>query len=208
MANLGLGIAIKPNEVELEEQDMRIRLGLIIGIAIAALAIWWAVDSSRIRSYTGTEVAIGIGSGSVAIRNLSETNVPVALTSMGTRGTFTIASGDPAFAGASARQGSGRTATHTIMLDVPPGEHEFRVSRGSNVSLYYNGPATVDVIVNPQSEGEARTTIIGAIVGVLLGLYLASRSLGHPWLRRGRQDDDLSDPDYLKAGHPETGPRY
>lgn len=163
---------------------MKINFGVIIGIVVAIVAIFWAWDSTRVRTYSGSEMTFGIGGGTVIITNPSEAAVPITLSTTGTRATFGIEGADPAFTGTSTREGTGRNAANVIPVEVPPGTHEFRVNRGSNVSLVMSGDQAIEVVVNPLNDNDARNTLIVGIVAALAGLFYASHSTGHALLKR------------------------
>lgn len=163
---------------------MKINFGVIIGIAVAVIAAFWAWDSTRVRTFSGSEMTFGIGGGPVVITNASEQVVPVTLSMTGNRATFGVESADPAFTGTSTREGTGRNAANIIALEVPPGTHEFRVNRGSNVSFAVSGGQSIDVAVNPLNESDARSTTIVGIVAILAGLFYASHSTGHALVKR------------------------
>jgi hypothetical protein len=169
---------------------------ILIGLVFIGGAIFWAWDSTRVRSISGAEIATGLGSGAVIVNNPTQETIPVMFSAAGTRGNFTITSDVAELSGNSSREGSGRTTNNVLTLQVPPGQHEFRVSRGSNVMLSVAGEQPVEVTVNPLNPDETRNTIVVALVAILVVLYLISNSMGHRWLKALRRNGsgDVAEP--------------
>ncbi len=146
---------------------------LLVAVVVAVVAAYWVFDSTRIRSYTGSETSFGLGSGPVTVTNPTDEAIPVRLSSAGTRGTFAITSSEPEFPTASAREGTGSNVVHVIDLEIPPGETTLSVTRGTNVTFNTEGATPLQVVVHPLNADETRNTaIVGAIVIIGALLYL------------------------------------
>ena len=56
---------------------MKFNWRVLIAFVVLVGAIFWGVDSVRTRSYSGTDLSFGIGSGPVSVTNSSDAAVPV-----------------------------------------------------------------------------------------------------------------------------------
>ena len=167
---------------------MKVYLKIFIALVVIVGALFWAVDSARTRSYSGTDLKVIVGQGAVTVTNPQDIPVPVQLVSPGTR-TFSVSSSIAGAGGSSTRQGTGASATQLFELASPFGSSEFTVTRGTNVSLVTTTDIKLDVSVQPLTETDARTTIIVAAIVVLGALFYISRTTGHRWISflRGKQ---------------------
>jgi hypothetical protein len=159
---------------------MRINWGILVAVVLIAAMSYWAVDSLRLRTYSGSNLDIDIGTGVVTVTNPSTAAVAVQLVSPGTR-SFTVTSSIEGVTGASTRQGSGSTATQLFAFELPSGVSEFSVARGNNVNFVASGAATLDAVVQSVSASEARTILIVTTVVVLSALFYISRATRHGW---------------------------
>jgi hypothetical protein len=169
----------------MESLKMKIYLKIFVALALIAVALFWAVDSVRSRSYAGADLNIVVGRGAVTVTNPDDVPVPVQLVSTGTR-NFSIVSTIAGVTGSSTTQGTGREATQLFEFAPPAGESQFTVTRGGSVSFIANTPTNLEVNVQPLSEGDARTTIIIAAVVVLGALFYISKTTEHRWIARLR----------------------
>ncbi len=168
-------------------------LKIVFAFVVVLGAIFWAVDSVRARSYSGSNLNVEVGSGSVSVTNPSDQPVTVQVFGTGSR-PFTISSTTEGIAGSSTRQGTGSTATNFLEFVLPPGTSEFMVARGANVKLVANTPTRLQVTVNPLTADTSRTTLIIAGVVVLGSLFYVSKVTGHSWTHFLRRQK-LSVPD-------------
>jgi hypothetical protein len=165
---------------------MKFNWKVLIALIVLIGAIFWGVDSVRTRSYSGTNLNVGIGSGPMTVTNSTDTSTPVQFVSTGSR-PFSVSSTSAGALGSSTRQGSGRTTTQMFEFELPPGITEFMiVARGSAVSFVADTLSSLDVTVQPLIENDARTTMIVATIVILGTLFYVSSTTGHRWIRRFR----------------------
>ena len=165
---------------------MKFNWKVLIALIVLIGAIFWGVDSVRTRSYSGTNLNVGIGSGPMTVTNSTDTSTPVQFVSTGSR-PFSVSSTSAGALGSSTRQGTGRTTSQLFEYELPPGITEFSVvARGSNVSFVTDTLSDLDVTVQPLIENDARTTMIVAAIVILGTLFYVSNTTGHRWIRRFR----------------------
>jgi len=160
---------------------MKINWRGLIALGVIAVALFWAADSVRSRSYSGSNLNFGIGSGSVTVTNPSDAPVPVQLVGTGTR-AFMVSSTIEEVEGSSTRQGTGRNTTQMFEFALPPGSSEITVARGTNVNFVAGADTSLEAMVQPQGATEARTTLIVAAVVILGALFYISRMNSHRWI--------------------------
>jgi preprotein translocase subunit SecE len=153
----------------------------IIAVAIIVGAIFWAVDSLRPRSYSGSNLNFPVGQGPVSMTNPSTSPVPVQLVAAGSR-TFNIVSTIESISGTSTKQGTGASTSQLFEFNLPVGNSEFTISRGAGVTFVADTPTLLQATVNPMSNDTARTTVIVAIVVILAALFYLSHLTEHRWL--------------------------
>jgi hypothetical protein len=177
---------------------MKLNWKALVALAVIALVLFWAVDSVRSRSYSGTNLNFRISSGAVMLTNPSSEPVPVQLVGTGTR-SFTVSGTMDSISGSSTRQGTGRDTTQLFEFQAPPGVSEFSVARGTNVSLVANSETNLVAAVQSSTESESRTIIIVAAVVVLGALFYISRINSHRWFGPMRRRADAKDAAELLA---------
>ncbi|MBE2271944.1 MAG: hypothetical protein IAE80_27160 [Anaerolinea sp.] len=161
---------------------MKINFKAILAVVIAVLAVVWAVSSVQQQSYTGTDLTFGIGSGTVAINNVSDASSEARLTSTGTRGAFTVTSSAAEAPILAVREGSGRNLVYVATLELPPGITEINLTRGSNVNMEITGGNQMEVTVTPQSPSEQSTTLLVAAVVVVAAIAYTLFSSRQTWM--------------------------
>jgi hypothetical protein len=167
---------------------MKINLRVIIAAVVLVGAIFWAADSVRTRSYSGTDLNVGVGSGPVTVTNLSDEALPVQLVGTGTR-SFSVTSTAEDVSGSSTRQGTGRSTTQLFEFELPAGITELMiVARGSEVSFVADTNSRLDVTVQPLTGSDAQTTLIFAAIVILGALFYISRATNHSWINLIRRD--------------------
>lgn len=164
---------------------------IVFAFVIVVGALFWVVDSVRTRSYSGTNLTFGFGSGPVTVTNPSDQNVPVQLVSPGTR-SFKVFSTIDSASSSSTRQGSGNTASHLVEFALPPGISEFTLTRGNNVSFVTDSEINLTSNVQPLDVPQSRTIIIVAAIVILGMLFYISKVTSHRWINlfRGRRTSD------------------
>jgi hypothetical protein len=165
---------------------MKLNWKVVVALVVIIGTTFWAVESVRSRSYSGTHLNFGIGSGPVTLTNPSNEPVPVQLVGTGAR-SFAISSTMDGISGSSTRQGTGRDTTQLFEFQAPPGVSEFTVARGTNVSLVANTATNLEAVVQSSTASESRTIIIVAAVVVLGALFYISHINGHRWISASRR---------------------
>lgn len=160
---------------------MKIYLRIFVALVLIVGTLFWAVNSVRSLSYSGTDLKLDVGAGAVTVTNPSEIQVPVQLVSPGTR-VFSVTSTIDGVSGSSTTQGTGRDRTQLFEFVLPFGVSQFTVTRGTNVSLVANAGNNIQVTVQPLLENDARTTAIVAAVVTLAALFYISRTTNHRWI--------------------------
>ncbi len=92
---------------------MKFNWKILVAGLLVVVAAYWAQDSVRMRSYTGTNLSFGVGTGPVTVTNPSDQPVAVQLIGTGTR-AFSISSAIEGLAGSSIKAGSGSSTTQVF----------------------------------------------------------------------------------------------
>jgi hypothetical protein len=169
------------NQPQMEQTQMKINLKIIIALALVVVVSYWAVDSLSQRSYTGSNLSFGVGSGPVTVTNPSDEAVPVQLVSPETR-SFGVSTAIEGVGNTSAREGTGRDTVQMLAFELPSGVSEFTVTRGRNVNFVATTDTDLEVTVQPVNASDARSTLIAAGVVLLGALFYISRTTGHRWM--------------------------
>jgi len=160
-------------------------LKIVIAVVVMLAALYWAFDSTRIRSYAGTNVTFVVGHGPVTVKNSSDQPIDVQLTSTGSR-TFNVTSAVEGVAATSTKLGTGSSTTQLVEFALPPGGSEFTVVRAgsssSDVSFAANPATRFEVTAQPLTQSETQTTVIATVVVILGALFFISRTTGHRWM--------------------------
>lgn len=159
---------------------------VLIALIVVVGAAVWGVDSLRTRSYSGTDLSFGIGSGPVTVTNPSELSIPVQLVSTRPR-TFTVSSSIESVSGRSTTQSSGRNATQLFEFVLPPGVNEFSVLRGEAVNFVSSTDTPLEATVQPLNAADARTTLLVAVIAILGSLFYLSSANDHRWISASRR---------------------
>ena len=157
-------------------------LKIVLAFVVIVGVIFWAVDSVRSRSYSGTDLSFDTSGGTITITNPSEEPAPVQFTSSGSR-TFRVSSSIEGVTGSSTRVGTGSTRTQQFEFELPPGTSEFTVSGGTDVSFVADTATELQATVNPMSSESRRNTLIAATIVVFGTLFYASNVTRHQWIK-------------------------
>lgn len=163
---------------------MKINIRVIAALVIAAIVAYLAFDGVRQQTLEGSQLNFSVHTGRVELVNNTGEPMQVRMTS---GRTFTVARSDGEEAMTSTRQGTGRNLVHVIESELPPGNLELRVTRGSDVNFTVDAPGSVQATVFPRSEGDAQSLIIVAVVVVVALLAYAAYSTRESWLPRLRR---------------------
>jgi hypothetical protein len=155
---------------------------VLVAIVIMVGVVVWAVSSVIPRSFDGSNLTFGVGSGTVTVNNTSDETAAVQLVGNGSRG-FTVSSNIEGVTGASTRQGSGNASTQLFEYGLPPGTSEFSVTRGNGVNFVSASDTRLEATAKPLSASETTTTLVVAAVVILAGSYFISRSVDHRWIK-------------------------
>lgn len=169
---------------------MKFNWKTILALVVLVGAVFWGVDSLRTRSYSETDLNVGVGSGPITVTNPSDAALPVQL--VGTSpGTFSVSSSVEGIAGRSTTQGTGRNATQLFEFELPPGSSEFTVVRGAGVNFVARASTPLEVVVQPLNAADSRTTLIVAVIAILGSLFVLSSANGHRWISASRRQQAL-----------------
>ena len=167
---------------------MKLNRKILISIVVLIGAIVWAASSLLTRSYSGTELDFGVGSGPITVTNPSDSALPVELIS--TRpGTFIVKSSIEEISGRSTTQGSGRNTTQSFEFDLPSGVSEFTVLRSGDVNFVASTDIALEATVQPLSAEDSQSTLLVAVIAILGSLFYLSRSNGHRWISASRRKE-------------------
>lgn len=158
------------------------KIRVIIALVIIVGVVYWSFNLVSERSYGGSKFAFKVGSGSVVVTNPGQEAIPVEMRSSGRTATFAIASAELDLRETSKRQGSAGNPYHAVSFELPPGEAQIEVTRGSNVTFVSGSNQRIDAVVTPMRAGSVRTTLIWTGVVILAALYYISRTLEHRWI--------------------------
>ena len=169
---------------------MKFNLRPIIPIVVLVVAVFWGIDSVRTRSYSGTDLNVGVGSGPITMTNPSDEALPVQFVGTGTR-SFSVSSTAEDISGSSSREGSGSSASQLFEFSLPSGVTELMINRrGADVSLVSDNGTRLDVVVQPLSASDAKTTIIITAIVILGALFYISKATDHSWINLIRRNKE------------------
>jgi hypothetical protein len=167
---------------------MKLNWKILIAIVVLVAASVWAVGSLLTRSYSGTGLNFGVGSGPITLTNPSDSALPAKLVS--TRpGTFIVKSSIESVSGRSTtQQGSGRNnITQAFEFMLPSGVSEFTVTGSGDVNFVASTDTRLEATVQPLSAGDSRSTFLVAVIVILGSLFYLSHSNGHRWISASRR---------------------
>jgi hypothetical protein len=174
----------------MEKTSMKLNWKVIVALVVLVGAIFWGVNSLRTRSYSGTDLNFGLGSGSITVTNPSDEALPAQLVST-SPGTFIVSSSITSVSGRSTRVGSGRNATQLFEFELPTGVSEFSVLRGADINFVASGDTPLEAAVQPLNAEDSRTTLIVAVIAILGSLFYLSHANGHRWISASRRQQAL-----------------
>lgn len=151
---------------------------MLIAFTIIIGVIFFAIDSIRSRSYSGENLTFSVSSGSVNITNPSEESIPVQLTGTGFS-LFRMVSTIQDVSGSSVREGNGSNAVQLFEFDLPPGTHEFSVTRGTDVNFVASTSTRLEATVDSVTTATRQTIIIATIVVIVGALFYVSHVTDH-----------------------------
>lgn len=157
------------------ETSMKLSWKVTVAFVVLVGATLWGVNSLRTRSYSGSDLNFGVGSGPITVTNSSDEALPVQLVST-SPGTFTVSSGIASISGKSTREGNGRNATQFFDFVLPTGVSEFSVLRGADVNFVASANAPLEAVVQPLNAEEAKTTLIVAATAIFGSLFYLSHT--------------------------------
>ena len=165
---------------------MKVNWKVFFAFVVLVGFTYWGVNSLRTRSYSGTDLNFGVGSGPVTVTNPSDEALPAQLFGSGP-GTFTVSSINNQVSGKSTRQGSGRNITQLFEFELPPGISEWTVTRGTSVTFVASVDTPLEATVQPLNADDSLTTLIVTAIAILGSLFYLSRSNGHRWISPSRR---------------------
>ena len=187
---------------------MKFNWKILVALVVLVGVTFWGVDSLRTRSYSGTDLNFGVGSGPVTVTNPSDQAIPVQLVGTGTR-SFAVSSSIDGVAGSSTREGSGRNTTQLFEFELPPGVSEINVVRGTAVNFVASADTSFAASVQPVNAEEAKSTLILAAIVIIGALFYISKATSHRWvnlIRREKAAVQAVQPAVVEAtGNPNMG---
>jgi len=170
---------------------MKINWKVLFALVLVVGAIYWAVSSTQVNAYTGSNLTFAVGNGPVTMTNPSDESISVQLIGSGSR-SFSVSSTIDDISGASTREGTGKDRTNVFAFDLPPGISTFTVARGQDVNFGVTSETKLEAIVESMSGDNARTTAIVAAVIVLGALFYISHTTGHRWINILRRKNSFT----------------
>lgn len=162
-------------------------LRIVVAAAIIVVGVVWVFTSTREQTFSGADLSFEMSSGSVVLNNRSDEAATVTMSKTGRTSAFTVVSDGLELNERSVSEGTGSNAVNTVTFELPAGEADLRLTRGSGVTVAIEASGTVDAVVMPVSDDEARNAwlLVGAVV--IVALFYISRTTGHAWLNWVRQ---------------------
>ena len=179
--------------MKLNWNTFKVVLAFVVIVGVA----FWAVDSVRSRSYSGTNLSFDTAGGTITVTNPAGEPAAAQFIGSGSR-TFRVSSTIEGVTGSSTRVGTGSARTHQFEFELPPGTNEFTVSGGKDVRFVADTDAELKATVNPMSSESRRNTLIAAAVVIFGALFYVSNVTGHQWIKSLRHRVLPSRPDTAK----------
>lgn len=181
---------------------MKVNWKAFVTLVVLVGTIYWCIDSLRTRSYSGTNLNFGVGSGPVLVTNPSDGPIPVRL--IGAQvGTFIVTSRIEGVAGRSVTQREGRTTTQLFEFALPPGSNEFTVARAADVNFVGSASVPLEATVYPLGTKSSQATVLVTVLIMLASLFFLSRLNDHRWVSASRRQKAL-DQAVLKEAERQT----
>lgn len=160
---------------------------VLVTIVLMVGAIVWTVNSIRSTSYSGANLNFDIGRATVTVTNPSNESIPVQLVAPSNR-SFSVSSTIADVPRTSVRAGETPNIIHVIEFELPPGESEFTVTRGSDVSFVADTTTRLEATVQATGTG-TKTKLLAAFLAA--ALFYMSFTTKHRWLYTllGRQPE-------------------
>ena len=161
---------------------IRIILAVLVIIGVA----YWSINLVRQRSYSGSQFAFKVGRGSVVVNNQGQQAIPVEMRSEGRSANFRVESAELGLKENSKRQSSGRDTFHVVTFELPSGQAQIKVVRGSNIFFVSSSSQPISAVVTPLSPGSTYMTLIFAGLVIAGALYYISSLQEHRWVGAAR----------------------
>lgn len=160
---------------------MGTKIRLLVALVVIVGTAFWAFDSVRSRSYSGSNLSFEVGSGNVVVTNPGAEPIPVEMRA-GARSTFRVESAELGLQESSKREGSGRDVARVVRFELPPGQAKIDVTRGSGVHFVSGSDQRIDAVVTPKDAGSDRNIVLFAGLIILGALYYISNLVEHRWI--------------------------
>lgn len=161
---------------------MKSKVQIAVAVLVLIAAAYWSYTTIRPYAYTGANIMFPVGSGYAIVKNTGDDPMPIEMRSGERVASFRIASSDLGLTAASTRQGTGRSAYHTLSFDLPPGQARIDITNGSGVMMIARGETRVEATVRPASANTVRWVLILSGGASLWALYYISRATDHRWI--------------------------
>lgn len=164
---------------------MKNKIIMIVALLVIVATGYWAFDTVRSRTYSGSNLSFEVGGGHVVVTNLSDNPIPVEMRTEGRTSLFRVESAELDMRQSATRQGTGRDVYYAVTFDLPPGQATIDVTRGSGVYFVAGGP--IHAVVTPLGPEGVRMTLGFATVVILVALYYLSKATQHGWIKALRE---------------------
>lgn len=162
---------------------MGTKIRILLAVVVIFGVSYWAINSVRTRSYSGARLDVEVGDGHIVVNNRGTEPVPVEMRTSGRTSTFRVSSTELDLLESSKRMGSGRGAYQGLTFELPPGEAQINVVRGTAVRFTSSSNQRLDAVVTPKSAESVQGTMTFTGIVILVALYYISRTLEHRWLK-------------------------
>jgi preprotein translocase subunit SecE len=154
---------------------------VLLAVVVIVGVSFWAFDSVRSRSYSGTDLGFDTAGGTIVITNLSDEPAAAQFIGTGSR-LFRVSSTIEEVGGSSTRIETEGARTQQFGFELPPGTSEFTISRGVDVRFVADTATELQATVNPMTNESRRNALIATAVVILGALFYASNVFDHRWL--------------------------
>lgn len=161
---------------------MKSKIQIVIAVIVMLGAAYWGYSATRSYRYSGANIMFPVGGGHAIVQNTGDQPLEIEMRSGERVASFRVVSADLGLNSTSKRQGTGRTAFHNIIFDIPPGQTRIDVASGSDIRMIARGETRIEATVVPVSAS-TRQWILILVGGIILwALYYISSVTKHRWI--------------------------
>lgn len=148
-------------------------LAVLVVIVIVAI---WAYDAATPRRLSGSQLSFTMNGGQITLDSPADEPVSAHITSSA---RFSM-TGSQDVTIEPTREGTGRQTVYRYEGELPGGNLELRVVRGSDIRVELTADGVMEAVVMPRSESERSTTVVVSVIVIVGGLFFLYR-----WHRQG-----------------------